>query len=113
MNLRLFSIALLISALPAGVYADPSIHLNKGDFIAAEKVSKDGETVLAVKLSKSGKAKLRKVKKQRAQKVVLSDIAGVASTFTLREPIKGDGLEIGPYSSEDAQKVASEINKKN
>ena len=60
MNIRLFSIALLVSALP--LFAEsPAISLNEGDFLSAEQVSHDGETVVRVKLSKSGKAKFKKL----------------------------------------------------
>lgn len=112
MNLRLFSIALLISALPSLSWADPAISLNKEDFVAAEKISRDGEVIVSVKLSKSGKAKFKKLNRQAVSKEIHAEIAGVSSDFKLREPIKGDGLEMGPYSAGDAQKVVSEINKK-
>lgn len=59
MNKRLFSIALLISALPA--FAGDISKLNEGDFIAMEKVKKNGESIISVKLSKSGKAKIKKL----------------------------------------------------
>jgi hypothetical protein len=65
MNLRHFSIALLISAIPGFSSATQNISLNQGDFLAAEKLTSDGERVLNVKLSKSGKAKLRKLKKKK------------------------------------------------
>jgi hypothetical protein len=61
MNLRHFSIALLISALPAMGLDGAGVSLNKGDFLAAETVSRDGETLVRVKLSKSGKAKIKKL----------------------------------------------------
>ena len=112
MNLRLFSIAILISALPMLASADAAISLNKGDFIAAERVSKDGETIVSVKLSKSGKAKFKKLNENSVDKEVHTEIAGISSNFKLREPIKGDGLEMGPYTAEEAQKVIAEINRK-
>lgn len=110
MNLRQFSIAVLISAVPHLASADPAISLNKGDFIAAERISHDGETVVSVKLSKSGKAKLKKLSASSVGTEVHSEIAGVSTDFKLKEPIKGDGLEMGPYSTENAQKVVEEIN---
>ncbi len=62
MNLRLFSVALLVSALPFLAHAEASgLKLNQGDFVSAERVSENGETVLSVKLSKSGKAKFKKL----------------------------------------------------
>jgi hypothetical protein len=70
MNLRLFTIALLISALPAISSADPAVSLNKGDFIAAEKVTRDGETIVSVRLSKSGKAKIKKLGNKDVGKAV-------------------------------------------
>jgi hypothetical protein len=112
MNLRLYSVALLISAIPALASADPAISLNRGDFVAAEKVTKDGETVLSVKLSKSGKAKFKKFNQESVNKLIHSEIAGVKSDFKLREPIKGDTLQMGPYSTEEAGKVADQINHK-
>jgi hypothetical protein len=112
MNLRLFTIALLVSALPSLPSAAGTISLDKGDFIAAEKISRDGETIVSVKLSKSGKAKLKKLNKHSVNQEVHSEIAGVSSDFKLREPVKGDGLEMGPYSTDDAQKIVFEINKK-
>lgn len=60
MNLRLYSIAFLISALPALTTAGADISWTKEDFTVRERPSPDGETVLKVKLSKSGKAKLKK-----------------------------------------------------
>lgn len=102
--------ALLISALPiTALAAAHKISLDKGDFIAAEKITKSGKTIVSVKLSKSGKAKFKKLNKQAE---VHADIAGVESDFKVREPVHGDGLEIGPYSSIDAEKVTKEINKK-
>ena len=89
MNLRQFSIALLISALPTMAFADPSISLNKGDFIAAERVSQNGETIVKVKLSKSGKAKFRKLNESSVDREVQAGVAGVSSNVKLREPIKG------------------------
>lgn len=112
MNLRLFTIALLISALPSLSSANSAISLNKGDFVAAEKISRDGETLVSVKLSKSGKAKFKKLNENAVNKDVHAEIAGLSSDFNLREPIKGDKLEMGPYSNENAQKVVSEINRK-
>lgn len=63
MNIRQFSMAILISALPNLGLADPGLSLNKGDFKAAKQITKDGESILQVKLSKSGKAKLKKLNK--------------------------------------------------
>lgn len=63
MNLRQFTMAMLISALPVGASAaQASLTLNAGDFVASKRVTPEGE--VRVKLSKSGKAKLRKLKKE-------------------------------------------------
>jgi hypothetical protein len=111
MNLRLFSIALMTSALPLIAHADPTISLDKADFVVAKTISQDGETIVSAKLSKSGKAKFKKLNKQ-VNSEVHTDIAGVESDFKLREPIVGDGLQMGPYSNSDAQKVVTAINVK-
>jgi hypothetical protein len=110
MNLRQFSIALLISALPVFASATSSISFNKGDFVSADSISRNGEMILSVKLSKSGKAKMRKLNQSSVKKQIHAEIAGISSDFNLREPIQGDSLEMGPYSPGDAQKVISEIN---
>ena len=112
MNLRQFSIALLISALPAFALADALVSFNKGDFVSANSTLRNGETILSVKLSKSGKAKVKKLNQNSVGKNIHAEIAGVTSDFKLKEPIKGDSLEMGPYSTEDAQKIVTEINKK-
>lgn len=68
MNLRLFSISFLISALPIVVPAEIGITLNNGDFRAAEKITQEGDQIINVKLSKSGKAKLRRLKEMTSDK---------------------------------------------
>lgn len=112
MNLRLFTFALLTSTLPIVASAGArEVSLNRGDFISAKPISKNGETVVSLKLSKSGKAKFRKLNQQQVDKKVHAEIAGVESNFVLREPIRGNSLEMGPYSQEDAEKVVEAINK--
>lgn len=72
MNLRQFSMTLLVSALPLYAVAESSgISFHKEDFISAERLSQDGETVIDVKLSKSGKAKVKKINKGLLQPEVL------------------------------------------
>ena len=113
MNLRQFSIALLVSALPVFLSAKAAdISLNSGDFIAAERKSPAGDTIIKVKLSKSGKAKFKKLNDNSINKEVHAEIAGVSSDFKLKVPIVDEGLEMGPYSSVNADKVITEINKK-
>lgn len=61
MNLRHFSMALLISALPLTVSAEHATQFNEGDFKVVEKQTDGSEMELKVKLSKSGKAKLKRL----------------------------------------------------
>ncbi len=113
MNLRLFTFALLVSAIPLSVMAGTKeLSLNKGDFISAKQISRNGETLISTKLSKSGKAKFRKLNQHSVGQAVHSEIAGVKSDFTLREPIRENRLEMGPFSQDDAQKVMTAINRK-
>lgn len=111
MNLRLFSATLLISALPLTASARSALELRPGDFVAAKKVSKDGEAIVRVKLSKSGKAKIKKLNQSAVGQEIHSEIAGVSTNFKLREPIRGNDLEFGPYAEEDAERVVAEINR--
>jgi hypothetical protein len=110
MNLRIYTIALLASAIPLFATAQTAISLNPGDFVAAKRIAKNGEEVVSVKLSKSGKAKFRKLNHGSVNKAVHAEIGGVTSDFTLREPIHEDRLEMGPYSMKDAEKVVTAIN---
>ncbi len=113
MNARLFSIAVLISAIPLqGFAAGHEISLNHADFISAEKVSPSGETILNMKLSKSGKAKFKKLNANFISKKVHVEVAGIASDLTLKVPIAGDAMQMGPYSASEATQVVDEINKK-
>lgn len=112
MNLRLFSIALLISALPTLGTAETAITLNKGDFVAAEKKTGTGEIVLSLKLSKSGKAKIKKMNEQMVGQAVSAELGGVSSNLKFREPIQGDSIEMGPYTVDLAQKIIAEVNAK-
>ncbi len=111
MNKRLFAVSVLLSAIPVLAMAG-SINLSKGDFLSAKKITKNGEIVLSLKLSKSGKAKFKEWNKSSVGHTIHTDIAGVVTDFTLRDPIGGDKLEAGPYSEPDAQKVIAEINEK-
>ena len=111
MNLRLFSIAVLVSALPLVVSAESvPVSFNHGDFLSAEQITRNGETLVKVRLSKSGKSKVKKLNESSVGQSVHSEIAGVSSDLKLREPIKGDSLEMGPYSDSDAQKILTDIN---
>lgn len=113
MNKRLFSMALLVSALPIFALANSAnISLNKGDFVAAERLSRDGKIVINMKLSKSGKSKLKKLNQNFVNKNIHFEVADVSSDFKLKVPITGSELEVGPYSADEAEKVVTEINKK-
>lgn len=61
MNLKLFSIALMASAIPFTALAQAGIKLDESDFLSAQRIQRNGDTIVSVKLSKSGKAKLRKM----------------------------------------------------
>ncbi len=112
MNIRQFTIALLVSAIPLFAHAkDAGVSLNAGDFLSAKKISREGDTIVRLKLSKSGKAKLKKIsEKDSAQHAVHTEIGGVRSDLTLREPIEGDGVDLGPYSQSEASQIVSAIN---
>lgn len=110
MNLRHFSIAVLVSALPIFAFAEShGISLVASDFISAEKSLKNGETIVSVKLSKSGRSKFKKLKAQIPTHVH-SDVGGVATDFQLKQEITDSGVEMGPYTDSDAAKVIAEIN---
>lgn len=111
MNIRLFTLAILVSALPALSSASQPISLRKEDFLAAKKTTRNGETLISVKLSKSGKAKFKKLNKEAVDEEIHAEIGGIFSSFRLREPIRNEGLEMGPYSAQDAETVVSAINR--
>ncbi|MGZ3656999.1 MAG: hypothetical protein ACXVB9_08030 [Bdellovibrionota bacterium] len=110
MNLRIFTFALLVSGLPLVAHAGSGVLLGKGDFKSALKIDHNGELLVSVKLSKSGKSKIRKLNETSVGSEVQAEIGGVTTHFKLREPIRGNGLEMGPYSAADAAAVVSAIN---
>ena len=108
MNKRLFSIALMVSAIPMIVFADGrTLSLSKEDFVAAERVSSSGETLVKLKLSKSGKAKLNRAAKDSDVKLVFGD---QESQLKLRTKIEGEDLQVGPYSEGTAADLVAEVN---
>ena len=68
MSPKLFTIALLASAIPLSALANAGVTLTEGDFLSAQRMKRRGgkadDVVVSVKLSKSGKAKLRAVGKR-------------------------------------------------
>jgi hypothetical protein len=64
LNKKTFSVALMASALPLLASASSVSSLGRGDFISSEK-NRNGRTVVSVKLSKSGKAKLRRLQSSK------------------------------------------------
>lgn len=113
MNLRQYSIALLISALPFFAIAQThGISLDASDFKSAESITKNGEPIVKVKLSKSGKAKFKKLNELKTpNETVHSESAGVTNDFTSRAKIATNEVEMGPYHKADAIKVVTAINK--
>ena len=113
MNLRSFTMAILISALPLSVKAGTrQISLGQGDFVSARTVNRAGGTLVRAKLSKSGRAKFRRLNQESADQEVHTEIGGVQSDLKLRTHIQGSGLEMGPFSETEAQTVADAINRR-
>jgi hypothetical protein len=83
MNLKQFSIALLISALPLSVMGQARVQFQHQDFKAAERVNEEGQTVLKVKLSKSGKAKLKRLKQND---VMETELCGSSQRLCHKSP---------------------------
>jgi hypothetical protein len=110
MNLRSFSVGILISALPMIAAAANGLALNRGDFLSAERITRNGKTVVSVKLSKSGKAKMRKLNETSVGQKVTTEFGGHSSTIILREPIRGGALEFGPFPAEEAGEIVAGIN---
>ena len=80
MNLRLYSVALLVSALPIFAIAQShGVTLGASDFISAEKNLENGETIVSLKLSKSGRSKFKKLKAQAPTDWVLAGVAGASA----------------------------------
>lgn len=113
MNLRVFSIALLVSAIPfTAIAGKRRISLNPGDFRSAKQISRHGDTIVSVKLSKSGRAKMKKLNQEDVGETIHTEVGGVTTDFKLRELIRGTKLEMGPYSPEEARHVVAAINHK-
>jgi preprotein translocase subunit SecD len=111
MNIRNYSIALLISALPVSINASQLTEFNHSDFKAVERTHPDGETTLKIKLSKSGKAKVKKYNADHVGEKVKFQFSSTTSELTLREPIRGDSIEIGPFSEDTASAIETDFSK--
>ncbi len=80
MNLRLYTAALLVSALPIFALADShGVKLGASDFISAEKNLRNGETIVSLKLSKSGRSKFKKLKAQTPAHRIFADLAAAGA----------------------------------
>ena len=106
MNIKQFSLALLASALPLSAIGQSHVKFSQQDFKAAESVDQNGQTVLKVKLSKSGKAKLKKLQKDD---VFLTDLGGVDKSFEVKAPLKHEQLQIGPYTKSEAKRAVESL----
>ncbi|MBS1958456.1 MAG: hypothetical protein JST80_03200 [Bdellovibrionales bacterium] len=113
MNIRSFTVAVLLSAVPMSVRAGTrQISLTQGDFVSARAVSRNGNTLIRAKLSKSGRAKFKKLNQDSVNQPVHAKIGGVTSDFTMKSQIQGNGLEMGPFSDDDAQILVDAINRR-
>jgi hypothetical protein len=82
------------------------------DFSSAKRLDRQPSVLVSAALSKAGLQKFRELNRTMIGKDVAIEIAGVSSKFKLRESIRGDSLEMGPYSENEAQKVIEAINSK-
>jgi hypothetical protein len=103
MNKRTFALSVLLSLVPV-LAAAGSVTFDKGDFLSARRTTRDGKVLVSLKLSKSGKAKVRLLQKDET---IHAELGGVPKDFRLRERIVGSRLEAGPYSPDEAERVVA------
>ncbi len=99
MNFRLYSIAFLFSVLPIISSATNELKFNRGDFVGTERKTSDGDTVLKVRLSKSGKAKIKKLNKEEVFKKIDLKVDGGSSALQIKELFSGSEIEVGTRSN--------------
>lgn len=111
MNKRMFAMAALLSAMPLLAQAE-NLSLAPGDFLSAEKLTEDGNVVLSVKLSKSGKAKIRELNRTSVGQMVHVELGDLERDIRLVEPIEGDQLKISFKTPQNAERVVARFNGK-
>src|SRR4051812_5335356 len=102
MNRKLLVGLFLCAALPVWATASSALTLLKGDFRAAEAIQRNGETLVSARLSESGKEKFHEWNKNAIGKSIHCEVGGVSTDFKLRDPVRGESLEMGPYAREEA-----------
>ncbi len=109
MRTLLTSLVLLLSIT---TFAAENLKLGSGDFSSAKRLERSASILVSARLSKTGLAKFRELNRTMIGSKIAIEIAGIASNFILREAIRGESLEMGPYSEPEAQKVIEAINLK-
>ena len=102
-----------VFAIVASSFAAPKDPVFKAmDFIEAHLIQKNGGNLVSAHLSPSGLQKVKAINETLVGQEVGIDVAGVKTHFTVREKIKGEEIEIGPYTAADGEKIVRTINRK-
>lgn len=106
MNLRWILIALIFSALPfIHARAESDTSLDKSDFVRAEIVMRNGQTLIDFQLSRLGQAKVHELNQTKLDHPIRLTLAGKAYRFVLRQAILADRLEAGPFAQAEAREI--------
>lgn len=112
MNLRSLIIATLISTSShsnsiMAHEVDPI--LRSSDFTHAEKINRHGSSVLRLNLTQTGIDKIEILKKIEARKKLTFEVNGKFFAFKVRDLVREDQIEVGPFSHKEAVKIAEAL----
>lgn len=113
MNLFRTSIVFFLSTIFTIMAFASSLSLTAQDFSSAKEIKRGKEVIVAATLSDQGAAKFQTLNKQEVGNEIDFHVGGETHHFKLRQAIKNNQLEIGPFSASSAAKAVSEINNQN
>jgi hypothetical protein len=103
-------IVLLLAAISVFSAVATNLALSKTDFVSAEEVHVGSKLLVRGTLSPEGMSKFKVLNANQVGKELDLELAGLKIHRTLRVPITGNQLEIGPFSEIEARKIVAEIN---
>jgi hypothetical protein len=109
MNLKSLIIATVLSSQAQVMAKDIDPILRSSDFTHAEEIAKQGASIVRLNLTQTGIDKIEQLSKVHVKDKITFEVNGKFFAFKLREPFKGDSIEVGPYSHKAAQKMVDEL----
>lgn len=110
MNFLKHSFVLFVTLFSTAAVFAAGISFDKSDFASVKEGKQNGEIIVLANLSKTGASKVKDLNKTSVGKEIEIHVAGETHILKLREPIKGNEMQFGPFSKDITQKIVSEVN---